>query len=279
MAVTAEHYADSRTTSGSSSSSTRVVQRRWIKHERPLWPFMWRGLLPVLGLLLLGAYALWPFARNDVESTVVQETRTQLAAKGYGWVNVDVSGQNVTLSGTQPKSGDGDAALAIARDAACPSWAGRLTCAVDVDGQFAAPATVAAAPAPVAAPKPAPVPAQACEKSLADLLAKSKIVFATNSAVIVPGSAGLLDALANAARGCSGTLRVEGHTDSRGFPEANKVLSMARAQAVRAALVARGVPAAQLQAQGFGADSPVADNATNAGRAQNRRIEFRVAAN
>jgi outer membrane protein OmpA-like peptidoglycan-associated protein len=276
MAVTAEHYADSLNTTAGSTSSTRVIQRRWIRHERPLWPFVWRGLLPVLGLLLLGAYALWPFARKDVESIVRQETQAQLAAQGHGWVNVDVSGQNVTLSGTQPKAGDGDAALAIARAAACPSWAGRLTCAVAVDGQFS---EGAPSPAPVAAaaPQPAPAAAQACEKSLADLLAASKIVFATNSAVIAPGSAGLLDALANALRGCAGTVRVEGHTDSRGYPAANKELSMARAQSVRAALIARGIAATQLQAQGFGADSPIADNASEAGRAQNRRIEFRVA--
>lgn len=172
----------------------------------------------------------------------------------------------------------GDAALAVARAATCPSWAGRLTCAVAVSGQF-----VETAPRPAAAPTPAaPLPtpkaatAQDCEKSLADILAKSKIEFATGSAAIQASGSGLLDALAQAVRDCPGTIRVEGHTDSRGEPAANKELSVARAQAVRAALVERGIAAEQMQAQGFGAEAPIADNATEAGRAQNRRIEFRV---
>jgi outer membrane protein OmpA-like peptidoglycan-associated protein len=282
--------ADSTQISGSSSSSTttREVHRRWIRHERPIWPFVWRGLLPILGLLLLAWYAFWPFARGDIETTVLQETRSQLASQGFGWANVAVSGQNVTLSGTQPKAGDGEAALAAARAAHCPSWAGRLTCAVVVNGQFtdATSAPVAAGtPTPTAPATPTPAPAavtvaaQACEKSLADVVAKSKIVFATSSAAIKPSSAPVLDALAEAARGCPGEIRIEGHTDSRGLAASNKELSMARATSVRAALVERGIPAQQLQAQGFGQDVPVADNGNEAGRSQNRRIEFRVVTN
>jgi outer membrane protein OmpA-like peptidoglycan-associated protein len=267
----------------STMSTTRIVQRRWIRHERPIWPFVWRGLLPILGLLLLAWYAFWPFARGDVEATVLQETRSQLASQGFGWANVAVSGQNVTLSGTQPKPGDGEAALTVARAANCPSWAGRLTCAVMVNGQFTEPASApvaAAVPSPVLTPAaPLAVAAQACEKSLADVVAKSKIVFATSSATIKPSSAPVLDALAEAARGCPGEIRIEGHTDSRGLPASNKELSMARATSVRAALVERGIPAQQLQAQGFGQDVPVADNGSEAGRTQNRRIEFRVVTN
>lgn len=267
-----------QSSSTSSTSTTRVVERRWIRHDHPIWPFVWRGLLPVLGLLLLAWYALWPFARGDMEANVMRETREQLAAQGFRWANVSVSGQHVTLSGSPPKSGDGEAAIAAARAATCPSWAGRLTCAVAVRGDFTAPAP---APAPIAAPAPtapAPAPAAAatCEKSLADIVAKSKIVFATSSAVISDSSKGVLDALAEAARNCPGTIRIEGHTDSRGQAASNKDLSLARARSVRAALVARGIAEKQLEAQGFGADQPIADNATDAGRAQNRRIEFRV---
>jgi outer membrane protein OmpA-like peptidoglycan-associated protein len=271
--------ADSTHFGGSSSSSTRVVHRRWIRHDQPLWPFVWRGLLPLLGLLLLAWYALRPFAQTGMEASVLKETSEQLAAQGFGWATVAVSGQHVTLSGTPPKSGDGDAALAAARAATCPSWAGRLTCSVDVSGQFA---EAAPAPAPMAAPTATPavvVPiaaAQACEKSLSDVVAKSKIVFATSSAVISAKSDSVLDALAEAARNCPGEISVEGHTDSLGLAASNKELSLARANSVRAALIARGIPERQLQAQGLGADTPIADNATNAGRAQNRRIEFRV---
>jgi outer membrane protein OmpA-like peptidoglycan-associated protein len=260
------------------TSTTRIVQRRWIRRDRPIWPFVWRGLLPLVGLLFLAWYALWPFARSDVEATVLKETREQLVAKGFGWANVAVSGQHVTLSGSPSKPGDGDAALGAARAAVCPSWAGQLVCAVAVNGQFAE-----AAPAPTQAPAIAPVAApvaaaQACEKSMADVVAQSKIVFATSSAVISASSAGILDALAEAARKCPGEIRVEGHTDSRGLAASNKALSLARANSVRAALIARGIPEKQLQAEGFGPDKPIADNDTEAGRAQNRRIEFRVVA-
>jgi outer membrane protein OmpA-like peptidoglycan-associated protein len=264
----------------SSTSMTRVVQRRWIRHDRPIWPFIWRGLLPVLGLLVLAWYAFWPFARTDIESTVLKETREQLSARGMGWVNVAVSGQHVTLSGTPPQAGDGDTALATARAALCPSWAGRLTCAVSVTGQFvqaAPPPPPAAQPAP-AAPAPAVVAAQACEKSLAEVVTKSKIVFATGSARISAQSASVLDELANNARNCPGQITIEGHTDSIGSVASNRTLSEARAQAVRAALIMRGIAKEQLQAKGLGPDAPVADNGTETGRAQNRRIEFRVEA-
>jgi outer membrane protein OmpA-like peptidoglycan-associated protein len=273
MAVRTDQYADSISTS-------TLRHRQWIRHERPIWPFVWRGLLPVLGMLCLGAYAIAPFARNDIEATVMQETRAQLASQGFGWANIVVSGQHVKLSGVQPKTGDGDAAMAIARAATCPSLAGHLTCAVAVSGQFAETiAPPAAAPSPAAAlPTPAAAIAQRCEKSLADILAKSKIEFATGSAAIHSSSAGLLDALAKAVRECPGTIRIEGHTDSSGEPVANKELSIARAQAVRTALVAQGIAADQMQAEGFGEEAPIADNATEAGRAQNRRIEFRTVA-
>jgi len=57
-----------------------------------------------------------------------------------------------------------------------------------------------------------------------------------------------------------------------------KGLGEARAAAVRDALIARGVPAERLRAQGLGAARPIADNQTESGRARNRRIEFHASA-
>jgi len=69
-------------------------------------------------------------------------------------------------------------------------------------------------------------------------------------------------------------LSVEGHTDSVGTPAANKTLSESRAKAVVAALAAKGIDAKRLTAVGWGQDKPVADNATDEGRAKNRRVEL-----
>ena len=70
-------------------------------------------------------------------------------------------------------------------------------------------------------------------------------------------------------------LLVVGHTDSQGSPATNMTLSQKRAQRVREALVQRyGIAAARLTAQGAGSLAPVAGNATEEGRAQNRRVEL-----
>jgi outer membrane protein OmpA-like peptidoglycan-associated protein len=69
-------------------------------------------------------------------------------------------------------------------------------------------------------------------------------------------------------------LLIAGHTDNVGGDSANRQLSQRRAEAVRNALLARGVSAERLSAQGFGSTVPVADNADEAGRAQNRRVEL-----
>jgi outer membrane protein OmpA-like peptidoglycan-associated protein len=72
------------------------------------------------------------------------------------------------------------------------------------------------------------------------------------------------------------TVRVEGHTDRSGNDELNKTLSQQRAEAVKQALIARGVDAVRLTAEGIGSARPLADNATAAGRSQNRRVEVYV---
>jgi outer membrane protein OmpA-like peptidoglycan-associated protein len=69
-------------------------------------------------------------------------------------------------------------------------------------------------------------------------------------------------------------LTVEGHTDNVGQPGYNRRLSQARAEAVVGALAGRGIAASRLQAVGLGQDRPIADNASDAGRARNRRVEL-----
>jgi OOP family OmpA-OmpF porin len=69
-------------------------------------------------------------------------------------------------------------------------------------------------------------------------------------------------------------VEIQGHTDNVGKPEANQKLSEDRANAVKNALVERGIAADRMSAVGFGDTKPVADNKTEEGRAQNRRVEL-----
>lgn len=71
-------------------------------------------------------------------------------------------------------------------------------------------------------------------------------------------------------------LLVEGHTDSRGSDQDNQSLSKKRAEAVRTFMVSRGIEADKITAEGIGEARPVADNKTEEGRANNRRVEIVV---
>jgi photosynthetic reaction center cytochrome c subunit len=70
---------------------------------------------------------------------------------------------------------------------------------------------------------------------------------------------------------------LEGHTDNVGDPAANQALSLARANAIRDLLIAGGIDAARLAAEGHGQTKPVAPNDTEEGRAKNRRLELAIA--
>jgi len=72
----------------------------------------------------------------------------------------------------------------------------------------------------------------------------------------------------------SSRIRISGHTDNTGRPEVNLRISRERAQAVATFLTQNSVNSDQLIAQGYGATRPIADNATEAGRTANRRIEI-----
>jgi OOP family OmpA-OmpF porin len=69
-------------------------------------------------------------------------------------------------------------------------------------------------------------------------------------------------------------LRIEGHTDSDGEAEANYDLSQRRAMAVANWLVTKGIDCKRLLPVGFGESTPIADNKTEEGKAQNRRVDF-----
>jgi outer membrane protein OmpA-like peptidoglycan-associated protein len=104
---------------------------------------------------------------------------------------------------------------------------------------------------------------------------KQKIFFDTNKATIQARSFPLLDEIAAVLKSrATMTVRIEGHTDSRGKHDHNMQLSQSRAESVRQHLVGLGVDMSRMEAKGYGPDQPIETNKTAAGREKNRRVEF-----
>jgi OmpA-OmpF porin, OOP family len=103
-----------------------------------------------------------------------------------------------------------------------------------------------------------------------------KVQFDTGSTHISARSEPLIDQIAAALRGHPEirSVQVVGHTDNVGPPQNNLKLSRERAEAVKAALQARGVESRRLDTEGYGEARPIASNASKGGRAKNRRVEF-----
>ena len=100
------------------------------------------------------------------------------------------------------------------------------------------------------------------------------IHFDTGKATIKPESQKIVNEIAALLKGNSGIqVSIEGHTDNTGTPQGNRSLSEARAKAVVEAVAGLGVEASRMSAVGWGQDKPIADNATEDGRAKNRRVE------
>ena len=103
------------------------------------------------------------------------------------------------------------------------------------------------------------------------------VTFLPGSTTLTNEAKAVLDPAAAALMGQQ-DLKVEigGHTDAQGSDAANQKLSQRRADSVRQYLVSKGVAADRLTAKGYGEAQPVATNDTPAGRAENRRVEFKI---
>ena len=141
------------------------------------------------------------------------------------------------------------------------------------------PAPVATTP-PEPAPAPAPAPAAVVVKG-DSVQIPGQIEFDTGSATFKAG--GGSDAVVDQLKTFLDQnpkitkLRIEGHTDNVGTPDANVTLSGQRALTVKNAAIAKGVKKERLLAVGFGQTKPIGDNTTEEGRGKNRRTEFRIA--
>lgn len=106
---------------------------------------------------------------------------------------------------------------------------------------------------------------------------KSDILFDTGRSDLKPAAAGNLNKMSAILKKYpENVLTIKGYTDSTGSAKINRELSERRAMAVKQHLVAGGVPESSISILGMGPASPLADNKTAAGRAQNRRVEIEI---
>ena len=212
----------------------------------------WAVLVAAAGGAALSANALL----ESIPAGIARDARAVVAETGEPGVEVRTDGRDVELAGTLTPAADRERLV------------GRIA---DVDG-----ARIVLDGLEVFDPV-----AEARERRAAfgDALGRidtSAFAFEPGSTSLASGSEPALDALVRLLGTYPGfRIRVSGHTDNTGRPQVNLELSRERAAAVVDRLAARGVAPDRLIAQGYGATQPVADNATAAGRARNRRIEIR----
>lgn len=115
------------------------------------------------------------------------------------------------------------------------------------------------------------------EKELNAVVNVAPIPFDSSKATLRPEADPILDKVAALALRYAGvSISVDGHTDTTGSAESNLALSQARADAVRDALVSRGVPATQLSSKGYGETQPLLPDDSEDNKAKNRRVVFSV---
>ena len=101
--------------------------------------------------------------------------------------------------------------------------------------------------------------------------------FKAGSAELIPNSLRTLDnAIAGLKRNAKAKVEIEGHTSSEGSDQLNQKLSEDRANSVMEYMIRKGISKDRVTAVGYGSSRPKADNGSEAGRKQNRRIEIRV---
>ncbi|HZZ83601.1 MAG TPA: OmpA family protein [Anaeromyxobacteraceae bacterium] len=190
------------------------------------------------------------------------------------------SAQQVTLSSSTPGAVIHYTTDGSAPTADSPVYSGPITVSKDTEVRAIAiaPGTLPSAVATGAytiAPPPPPARVQVKENKIE--LAE-KVYFDSGKSTIKKQSYGLLDEAASVLKQHPEVKHVviEGHTDNVGSAKLNTKLSKARAQAVRAYLVKKGVEASRLDAEGYGPANPIGDNKTAAGREANRRVDFMI---
>jgi outer membrane protein OmpA-like peptidoglycan-associated protein len=212
----------------------------------------WRGLVPLA--------LLWAIA-NLVHTGAVEADLAHRAGAAIAGISADLPGKpTVSVAG---------------RDVTLSDLGFTQQASVRADATFGVRKVIEeTAPRP---PSTAPLNVSACQSEFAAVLSKDMIRFATGSADLDSASTPVLTQVVAVAKRCtSGAIAVAGHTDSSGDATYNMTLSKMRAQAVVDYLVKNGIDPTRISAVGYGDTRPIAANNTDAGKAQNRRIEFTV---
>ncbi|KKB13702.1 hypothetical protein VE25_00550 [Devosia geojensis] len=221
-----------------------------------------------------GAVDTTQFATGAPEGFIL-DTRAAmdvLARLSEGEVAFD--GARWSVSGTLAEGADETALATALAEAATPAaeWSLELS-------EPPLPLPPTSEPPPASASMPADTPEApaaevlACEDQLAAFSQDNPILFRSGSAAIAETSNPALADLAAMVSVCPHLpIYIEGHTDADGAADANLALSVARAEAVVAALVDLGVASSRLYAIGYGESAPIAANDTREGKQLNRRI-------
>lgn len=196
----------------------------------------------------------------------------------------------VAINAPTPLSQDGGAApTAMAQIPAWPASADAPASPPEVAGEKAT--TIASSSAgtpPVAGDSARPASdtvsltgeAKACQDGIDQAVGSRRVDFVPGTYQLAPGAAAVLDDAYRAIETCPQDLKitVAGYTDSVGDPTAKQIISRTRAEVTADALVKRGLAASRVDAEGYGAMSPIADNATPQGRLLNQRVVLSVRA-
>lgn len=241
---------------------------------------------PLLGLAILVAVTIWERG-PAIERSLADRATARLAAAGVQNVGVQLNGRDATLTGAVDTAQE-EREL---QDLISGVWGIRtvdsrlvrndLAYAVTPSRRRPAPRGGAASTAPVTPPVQAPAletaEAVALANRVAELVDAKRIEFESSSDQLSRAGLATLDDVAPLLRDAPQlVVEIGGHTDNRGSERFNLDLSQRRAETVALALVERDIDKDRLVPLGFGSSVPRSSNRTEAGRQQNRRIEFRV---